>query len=145
MTTPLDLFAQSFDTINVDPARAPSATAIDQALAACAYDQPGFYLEDDAAGRFVVDREFGVISLSDDSAIESLRDQVFSVRLRVVEGSGESYQLDMKLRVTGVVPQMLGAEDFGLGAVGETPASAPAAPDVPWTAFAAAHASGAAA
>jgi hypothetical protein len=57
---------------------------------------------------------------------------------RVVEPSGASYDLDLKLRLTGRVPQVLGAEDFGFGAetaAVETPQ--PQAPVVPWTDYAA--------
>lgn len=126
MTTP-DEFAQSFDAIEI--ARAPSPTAIEAA-------RPGFYLADDAGGRFVVDREFGVVSLRDDALLATEHGEVHEVQLRVVETTGESYVLDLKLRVTGLVPQMVGAEDFGFGDTGATatPVSSPA-PIVPWCTF----------
>lgn len=136
MTTWADEFAQSFDAIEID--RAPSPGAIDKALAACGADAPGFYLADDAGGRFVIDRDLGVISLRDEALLESLRGEIFPVCLRVIEASGLSYTLDLKLRVTGLVPQMVGAEDIAFGA---GPASAAAtlpaaAPVTPWIAFA---------
>jgi hypothetical protein len=133
MTTPPDKFAQSFDAIEIDRRRAPSSAAIESALAACAHDRPGFYLADDAGGRFVVDREFGVVSLRDEGLLAVERGQVHGVRLRVVESTGDSYLLDLKLRVTGMVPQMVGAEDFSFGEGGAI--APPAPPPVAWTAF----------
>jgi hypothetical protein len=125
MTTP-DEFAQSFDAIEI--ARAPSPSAIDAA-------RVGFHLEDDAGGRFVIDREFGVVSLRDEGLLAAELGRVHAVQLRVVESSGHSYVLDLQLRVTGMVPQMVGAEDFGLGADAPTTTQR-LTPSVPWTAFA---------
>ncbi len=126
MTTWADEFAQSFDAIEID--RAPSLAV---------GDAPGFYLADDAGGRFVVDRDLGVISLREEALLESLRGQIFPVCLRVVEASGLSYTLDLKLRVTGLVPQMVGAEDIAFGAEPASSTSlAAAAPVTPWVAFA---------
>lgn len=96
MTTPDD-FAQDFDAIEI---------------ARAAAGEPGFYLADDAGCRFVVDREFGVVSLRDEALLANERGAVHSVKLRVVESTGESYELEMKLRVTGLVPHMLGAEEL---------------------------------
>jgi len=126
MIPPLDPFAQQFDSIEIDPARAPSQAAIESAMAlsapreefltvsAAAPDivQAGFYLLDDAGGRFVVDRDMGVVTLADEALLHSERGDVHAVRLRVVEASGTSYELDMQLRITGRVPQMVGAEEF---------------------------------
>jgi hypothetical protein len=156
MITPPDPFAQSFDSIEI--ARAPSPAAIDSAFAAIAPDallavsaaapddgRPGFFLLDDAEGRFVVDREMGVVTLRDEALLTRERGVVYPARLRVVESSGASYDLDLKLRITGQVPQVLGSEDFGFGAetlagvapmIEATP-SAQQAPSVPWTTFAA--------
>lgn len=126
MTTWADEFAQSFDAIEID--RAPSLAA---------REAPGFYLADDAGGRFVVDRDLGVISLREETLLESLRGEIFPVCLRVVEASGLSYTLDLKLRVTGLVPQMVGAEDIAFGAEPASSAAIlPAAPVTPWVAFA---------
>lgn len=132
--SPLDSFSQHFDAIEIDRAHAPSPQAIDSALEACAaYDRPGFHLLDDAGGRFVVDRDFGVVSLADPALLASERGRVHAVRLRVVEPSGERYELEMKLRVTGMTPQMVGAEDYAF----DVEPAPPAAPGAAWCAFAA--------
>ena len=112
MTPSLDSFAAQFDSIEVDPARMPSQQALAAALAACATpDGPGFYLLDDANGRFVVDREFGMVMLRDEALLERERNTIHRVRLRVIEASGQSYDLDLKLRLTGAVPQVVGHEE----------------------------------
>lgn len=124
MVTPPDPVVLHVDIIAVDPR--PLA-------AGAAQDRPGFYLDDDAGGRFVVDPEFGVISLRDEAVLAAERGRVHSVRLRVVESTGDHYMLDLKLRITGMVPQMLGAEEFDFGADHAAPA-----PATPWSGFAAA-------
>lgn len=73
-------------------------------------DGPGFYLVDDADGRFVVDRDFGVVSLKDAPTFEDARGQVHAVRLNVREPSGLVYDLTLQLRVSGMVPQVVGHE-----------------------------------
>lgn len=120
MSPPNDPFALKFDSIEIDPTRAPSAAAIEHALALCApsaatpdLETPGFYLIDDAGARFTVDRDMGVVSLLDESLLTTERGGVHGVRLRVVEPSGHCYELSMRLRITGRVPQMVGAEEFG--------------------------------
>lgn len=144
MIPPLDPFTQKFDAIEVDPARAPAREAIENAMAhlaprddvltptAAAPDlpSPGFYLLNDANGRFVVDREIGVVTLADDSILQSERNAVHAVRLRVIEPSGATYELDMQLRVSGRVPQMIGAEEFAAiaGLTDETILAAPRVP-----------------
>lgn len=156
MIPPLDPFALQFDSIEIDPTRAPTAAAIEHALsfvaptedplltasaAAPDFATPGFHLLDDAGGRFTVDRDFGVITLTDDGVLATERGAVHAVRLRVVEASGASYELDMRLRLTGHVPQMVGAEDLavlaGLGADEVAPPAVAALPHVAWTRFAA--------
>ncbi len=144
MIPPLDPFAQSFDSIEID--RAPSPAAIESAFASIAptaaapeYGQSGYFLMDDAGGRFTVDREMGVVMLRDETLLTREHGAVYPARLRVVESSGASYDLDLQLRIIGRVPQVVGAEDFGLGG-GEaieapTPVQAPA-PRVAWTGFA---------
>lgn len=113
MIPPLDPFAQKFDSIEIDRSRAPSPAAIVSAMALAAPPEaPGFYLLDDAGGRFVVDREMGVVSLADESLLETECGAIHGVRLKVVEPSGASYELPMQLRLTGRVPQMVGAEEF---------------------------------
>jgi len=114
----------------------------------------GFYLIDDAGGRFNVDRELGIVSLTDDTLLTREHGRVHAARLRVIEPSGASYELDLKLRLTGLVPQVVGAEDFGAIAMmadglleqiatgAHAPALrraiAPSAPATSWTRYAAA-------
>ncbi|MEZ5959320.1 MAG: hypothetical protein R3C30_02685 [Hyphomonadaceae bacterium] len=130
MIPPLDPSAQNFDA--VDPAEAPTRQAIENAMAHVAprEEKPGFYLLDDANGRFAVDREIGVVTLADETLLQSERNAVHGVRLRVVEPSGATYELDMQLRITGRVPQMLGAEEFAAiaGLTDETILVAPRVP-----------------
>jgi hypothetical protein len=168
MSSSHDPFSALFDAIDVDIERAPTRAAFDHALeiaapsAAPDFAAPGFYLLDDIGGHFEVDREFGVITLKDESILATEHGAVHSVRLRVIEQSGASYDMDMRLRLTGRVPQMVGAEDnaFLVGlASGETHQAAPAAPQAvvaaqtvaatsveapapiaSWTRYAAAHA-----
>ena len=116
MTPPLDPFAKRFDSIEIE--RAPSAAAIESAFAAIAPTaaapedgQPGFFLLDDANGRFIVDREMGVVMLRDETLLTREHGAVYPARLRVVEPSGASYDLDLKLRPTGRVPQVLGSSE----------------------------------
>jgi len=156
MIPPLDPFALHFDSIEIDPTRAPTRTAIEHALSLCAppedalltttaagpdFEAPGFHLLDDAGGRFVVDRDMGVVSLKDETWLAREPGAVHAVRLRVVERSGESYEMDLQLRLTGLVPQVVGAEEFaaiaGLApapAVADLPA--PTRPLLPWPTFA---------
>jgi hypothetical protein len=138
-----DPFSARFDTIEVDRQNAPSAAAIDRALSACALDQPGFYLVSDAGGRFAVDRVAGVISLLDEALLGLESGAIYPVRLRVVEPSGASYELDLSLRLTGRVPQVVGAEEFAAIAGVEAPVATPPsatrdAVTAPWTFYAAA-------
>lgn len=127
---PLDSFTQSSDS--ADPAAAPMREAIENTTthAAPRKEQPGFYLLNDANGRFAIDREIGVVTLADESLLQSERNSVHGVRLRVVEPSGTTYELDMQLRITGRVPQMLGAEEFAAiaGLTDETILVAPRVP-----------------
>lgn len=158
MSSSSDPFSERFDSIEVDPASAPSAAAIEHALAMCAtedLDTPGFSLLDDAGGRFVVDRDMGVISLANEGLLSTERNSVHDVRLRVVEPSGATYVQNMQLRITGRVPQMLGAEEFGFlvdlaggGDLNASPAPLPPRPPTPiapaipvdWSQYAAAYA-----
>ncbi|MCX7358125.1 MAG: hypothetical protein NT015_08295 [Alphaproteobacteria bacterium] len=133
---PLDPFSQSFDSIEVDPDRAPAREAIESAMSylgpreTVKTQEPGFYLLDDANGRFVIDREMGVVTLADNSILQSERNAVHGVRLRVVEPSGATYELEMRLRISGSVPQMIGAEEFAAiaGLTDETILVAPRVP-----------------
>lgn len=133
---PLDPFSQRFDSIEVDPDRAPAREAIESAMSylgpreTAKAPEPGFYLLDDANGRFVIDREMGVVTLADDSILQSERNAVHGVRLRVIELSGTTYELEMRLRISGRVPQMIGAEEFAAiaGLTDETILVAPRVP-----------------
>lgn len=115
---PLDPFSQSFDSIEVDSKRTPAREAIESAMSYLGpreivkAQEPGFYLLDDANGRFVIDREMGVVTLADDSILQTERNAIYGVRLRVIEPSGTTYELEMRLRISGRVPQMIGAEEF---------------------------------
>lgn len=134
-----DSFAAAFDAIEIDPARAPSSAAIEAAMAMCApTDEPGFYLLDDCGGRFAVDREFGFISLTDDATLEAERGEIRSVRLKVVEHSGAAYELALRLRIGGRVPQVVSeTAEPGSAAAPAEPAAAPEAALVAWDMFAA--------
>jgi hypothetical protein len=112
MTSPSD----PFNSPNFNPSQA-SCEAMDRSLAFCgspqeALDVRGFYLLDDADGRFVVDRDWGVISLRDETVLEKEHGAIHAARLRVVEQSGETYELDLKLRLSGRVPQLVSEEAF---------------------------------
>jgi len=112
MTQPLDPSAQSSDA---SAARANNVFELPAKSCASDFARPGFYLMKDAGGRFVVDRDMGVVSLADAALLERERGATHQVRLKVVEASGESYELDMTLRVTGLVPQMVGPDEFAFG------------------------------
>lgn len=139
MSSPFDPFTHTFDSIDLERARAPTPAAIEHALSLCApsaaapEDAAGFYLLDDAGGRFTVDREMGVVTLADGTLLAREANSVHDVRLRVVEPSGACYELAMQLRITGLVPQMVGAEDFAVlagldvSALATSPAVTPAA------------------
>ena len=126
-----DSFAAAFDTIEIDRSSAPSPAAIEAAMAMCApSDQPGFYLLDDCGGRFVVDREWGLISLHDEALLERERGRIHGVRLRVVEPSGTAYELALRLRISGRVPQIVSEED-------NQPTPTPNLPAFAWVDYAA--------
>jgi hypothetical protein len=82
--------------------------------AAPSLEEPGFYLVDDAGGRFRVDRQWGIVSVANDDVLAREAGCVHSVTLRVIERSGARYELPMQLRLTGRVPQMVGAEEFAM-------------------------------
>lgn len=130
----------------LDPSHAPEA--------APSHEEPGFYLVDDAGGRFIVDRQWGIVSVANDDVLAREADSVHSVTLRVIEQSGARYELPMQLRLTGRVPQMVGAEEFAMLASmadgladqianGESAAPAPQVsaqptPSIAWSQFSAA-------
>jgi hypothetical protein len=111
-----DSFASKFDSIEIDRARAPAPEVIGRAVCLAAENQSGFYLVDDANGRFVVGRESGVVSLSDPSWLEREPGAVHVARLSVVERSGARYDIALPLRLTGIVPLMEGAEELDCSA-----------------------------
>ena len=127
MSSP-DSFAERFDSIEIGRDSACSPAAFEQALAIA--QPPGFTMIDDADGRFVVDPEFGFVSVASDEVLARDMGSVHAVALRVVEQSGESYRLDLQLRITGRVPQMIGAEEFAAiaGLTDETILVAPRVP-----------------
>ncbi len=152
MSSPHDPFSARFDAIELNPARAPTKMAIEQALAAVAPIEPGFYLIDDAGGRFAIDRDVGVVTLKDDVLLVRERGAVHAARLKVIEPSGASYEMELKLRLTGRVPQMVGEEDLAFlaemasdvgGRVSDATAPVAATPEpqltrMAWTRYAAA-------
>ncbi len=118
---------------NADNDAPPYALACSTAVEP-SQNEHGFYLLDDAGGRFVVDRDFGVISLRDDESLESERGSIHTARLRVIEPSGVIYELDMRLCLSGRVPQLVTEDDIEpacvyLGAPTPEPLQS-------WTAFA---------
>lgn len=132
MISPSDSFSASFDAIALDAATARSPAAIDAAVSACAAPhEPGFYLLDDADGRFVIDRDFGVVSLRSDALLEAERDAVHLARVLVIEQSGERYELALRLKLTGMVPQAVIADDDAVATA--------QAPRTPWTQYCAGH------
>ncbi len=144
MNPPNSAFA-CFDSIELDPAHAPTRDALEHALELCApepelSDAPGFYLLDDSGGRFKIDRECGIVSVKDDNLLACEAGAVHAVRLRVIELSGASYQLRLRLRLTGPIPQMVGGEEndclFGHSAAPATPRTPPSPA---WACYAAAH------
>jgi hypothetical protein len=127
--------------------------ALSPGIGADVLTDAGFFLVDDAGGRFNVDRELGIVSVADEAILARELGSVHAARLRVIEPSGERYDLDLKLRLTGRVPQVVGAEDFGAIAIMATglseqiangvaisiaPPAPPAAPATSWTRYAAA-------
>lgn len=116
------------------------ASADSTSIEACGDETAGFYLLDDAGGRFVIERDIGVVSVADDDLVERERGAIHLVKLRVVEPSGLSYEMEMRLRVTGRVPQMVGSEEYAaLTAAAAEPPSPPApraAHAVAWTRYA---------
>lgn len=146
MSSP-DPFSARFDSIVVDSTNAPSAEAINGALAAVA---GGFELLDNAGGRFTIDPQLGIVSLASDAILTRDAGQTHSVRMRVTEPSGARYELDMALKITGRVPQMIGAEDFGAIAtlaadVAPAPPVKVTLPPTPFTRYAATQITSAAA
>jgi hypothetical protein len=133
MLDPLDPFALEFDSIVPGGALAASAFEDPQSIPSA----PGYYLRDDAGGRFVVDHESGVISLADDSVLTFEAGSVHRACLSVIEPSGISYELTLHLKLSGRVPQMVEAPAFApeLPVLELETETEPQQPDVPPTPF----------
>jgi hypothetical protein len=133
-------FAAAFDSVRVEPKAPPAA------------DAPGFYLLDDCNGRFVIDRDIGVITLAHEHLLTLEAGAVHIARVRVIEMSGANYEMNMRLRVSGRVPQIVGHEGNDmLAGLAAAPlvdlmspqeksvheVTAPEPPPLPWVRFAA--------
>lgn len=116
MHSSFDSFALHFDSIPVEPKRAgepSSANEIeDQTAASSPLPAQGFTLIDDADGRFGIDRDTGIITLLHEHLLTSEAGAIHPVQIRVIEPSGASYELKFRLRMTGLIPQIAGAEEF---------------------------------
>lgn len=128
MSSSLDSFSEALDSIEIEPVRAGAESAA------------GFYLLDDADGRFVIDQEIGVVSVADDELVERERGAIHLVKLRVIEPSGASYEMEMRLRMTGRVPQMVGSDEYAAltsaAAAEIAPPAARTAHAIAWTRYA---------
>lgn len=133
MTQPLDPSAQDCDATGA--AGASNVFELPLRPSAGDFAKPGFHLMKDAGGRFVVDRDMGVVRLADASLLERERGALHQVRLKVVEASGESYELDMTLRVTGLVPQMVGPDEFAFGGDGVDAPAPPPRRSIAWESY----------
>jgi hypothetical protein len=144
MNQPLDPFAQHFDALNPSPL---AGSVFEDAFNAASLpepsqDGPGFFLIDDAGGRFAIERETGIITLAHDDILARESGAVFGARVRVQEPSGETYELQLRLRIDGHVPQIAENEPASTLAIAPTAqaASAPPAPRGPaldWDVFSA--------
>jgi hypothetical protein len=164
MQTRSDAFSSVFDSIKIEAQAESDPPAADEMLAFGEYHgEPaahapgrgaasGFTLLDDADGRFAIDRDTGIITLLHGHLLEVEPGAEHPVHIRVIEPSGASYELKFRLRMTGLIPQIAGAEEFdslaGLGSASAAalapaprititpPAAAPAQPS-PWARLAA--------
>jgi hypothetical protein len=75
------------------------------------WDDPAFLLLDDAGGRFVADRRTGLISLADETLLETERGAVHQVLLQGREASGDLYEMALTLKISGLTPSMVTGED----------------------------------
>lgn len=103
-----DDFSSRFDSISVENAHLHAGAVTEASLENDS--GPGFTLLNDAGGRFAIERETGIITVLHDETLATDAGAVFTVRLRCVEYSGLSYDQDLKLRVTGRVPLIVGDE-----------------------------------
>ena len=131
MNSQFDHFAASFNSIRLDDktppvlpeaplafgeyhaesAPAPETETPAQRPFQLTGEAPGFYLLDDANGRFTIDRDTGIVSLQHDNLLTLEAGAIHPVHIRCVEFSGNSYELKFRLRMTGRVPQIAGAEE----------------------------------
>jgi hypothetical protein len=120
MNSTFDEFSRSFDSIPVDKAKPMALPEAPLAFgeATGEFDDvngPGYTLLDDAGGRFVIERDTGVISLVHGDLLATDAGLVFPVKFRCVEFSGISYDMELRLKINGRVPQIVGDDgDFGL-------------------------------
>lgn len=141
MTQELDPFAQHFDALTPTPLSG-AVFEHDIGLPDVAADGPGFTLIDDAGGRFAIERETGIISLAHDDILEREHGAVFGVRVHVQEPSGETYELHLRLRIDGRVPQIAENEAAPALAIAPTPQAhavepKPRGPALDWNVFSA--------
>ena len=119
MISPPDPFALNFDSIPIEPRRCLDPVGGEfspesppgPAPAALTSQGPGFYLVDDCNGRFSIDRETGIVSLRHEHLLSIEAGAIHPVHIHVVEKSGARYDLEFRLRMTGRVPQIVGAEE----------------------------------
>lgn len=130
MISSSDPFAQTFDSIRLDrsvplpseleagpdtllPAFGAEPTAGPSPLLFDAQEMTaaGFYLLDDAGGRFTIDRETGIVTLAQDQLMALEAGAIHPVHIKVIEHSGAEYELRFRLRMTGRIPQIAGAEE----------------------------------
>ncbi len=136
MISPLDPFALTFDSIKLDrnaptphietpaplsfdvnafdanaPAIAPLLFEAEAVPEQAAPQAPGFYLLDDANGRFTIDRDTGIVTLVHDHLMALEAGAIHPVHIKVIEHSGATYELRFRLRMTGRIPQIAGAEE----------------------------------
>ena len=141
MIGPLDPFALEFDSITPDPALAPRTLddpflLIAGARPAPATSNAGFTLIDDAQGRFAIDHETGIVTVASDDVLAQERGSEHDVRVRVIEHSGASYEMKLRLRLSGRVPQVAGADDFAaIAALPQIPGQETPPPTVAFAQF----------
>lgn len=103
--------------------------------------QFGFSLIDDCGGRFVIDPVTGFISVTDEDIVVRDHGRTFEARMRVIEKSGGTYDMPVRLVITGIVPRMAGGESFGAFSLEDTPTPPSSEPlpfsEARWNTFAA--------
>jgi hypothetical protein len=92
-----------------------------------------FSLTDDADGRFVIDARTGVISVAHRDLVDQERNIVHTVHVHVTEPRGESYEMAVRLKITGMVPRIAGDDLFGYDEAAEPFELSPVLNDRPAT------------